>query len=469
MAEFQLSIVYDHEPQKLGFYCMLGFVPIWTLAAPFMLGAFCTYFIIHPESLTNLPLLFIAGLLFGLAAVTVAGFLVTGFFEDNRILITENGISFQPLFATALKRRRQRGWSELAKIFLQSSEEAETINLVFKDGGGATIDTDKLKAEDMEKLLMAVEAFARDAEKDSNLLNYQANLQNKNKGLTGLSYTELFDDELARRFHSTAFVPLEPGSTLQQGRLKIIRQMAFGGFSAIYLAQQDEVETVVLKEAVVPNSTDPALRDKAIAYLKNEAGILCSLSHPDIARVLDFFVEDDRHYLLLEHIAGQDLRQFIKQNGPQSEARVTAWAKTLSSILNYLHGQNPPVVHRDLTPDNIVLKNDGTIKLIDFGAANEFLGTATGTLIGKQAYIAPEQLRGKTNPASDLYALGGTLHFLLTGQDPVPLAVSRPKELVPEISQSLSDLVGRLTAFESRERISDVAVLQAELEKLAVP
>src|SRR5207237_6197438 len=124
----------------------------------------------------------------------------------------------------------------------------------------------------------------------------------------------------------------------------------------------------------------------------------------------------------------------IRQNGAQKETTVLKWAAEVAEILTYLHKRNPPIIHRDLTPDNLVLKNEGTVHLIDFGAANQFVGTATGTLVGKQAYIAPEQLRGKADLQSDLYSLGGTLHYLLTGKDPIPLMVAHPNEVLPDIS-----------------------------------
>ena len=108
----------------------------------------------------------------------------------------------------------------------------------------------------------------------------------------------------------------------------------------------------------------------------------------------------------------------------------------------------------------ILRKKDGTIALIDFGAANFFLGTATGTMIGKQAYIAPEQLRGKARPASDLYAFGGTLHFLLTGEDPEPLSPSRA--VTRGENAEMDALVEAMTQMEAAERPqSAAAVLEA--------
>ncbi len=150
---------------------------------------------------------------------------------------------------------------------------------------------------------------------------------------------------------------------------------------------------------------------------------LLKISHPNIVKVLDYFIEQDRNYLMLEYVNGQDLRQLVKQNGPQKESTVINWALQMVSILKYLHEQDPPLIHRDFTPDNIVLCDDGSIVVIDFGAANEFIGNATGTFVGKHAFIAPEQFRGKAVVQSDIYALGCTLYFLLTGQEPEALSI----------------------------------------------
>lgn len=463
MAEFQLALVYDSKPQKMGFMSSLLFVPVWTMVAPFMLGCFLTYLIRSPDALAKVHTLILLLVILGFVTIIVGGFLLTAYLEDNQLFVTNAGITFQPLFAPTLKMKRRRQWDELKRVFISGNEGEETLSLLYSDGGSAALSLSCLQEKDLEQFLMAVEAFARKAEIDSEVRNYQTNLQNKTKGLLGVSYTQLWDDELSRRFHSTSFVPLEPDATLRQGKLKIVRQLAFGGFSAIYLAQMDGLDLVVLKEAVVPASADPQTKEQAIKYLEKESAMLCALSHPSIAVVKDFFVEEERHYLLLEYINGADLRQYVKQNGAVPHAQVLSWAIEMAEILSYLHGQNPPIIHRDLTPDNIVLQNDGRIKLIDFGAANEFLGTATGTLIGKQAYIAPEQLRGKATLASDLYSLGGTLHFLLTASEPVPLSHSRPLDHNAQINAALSQVVEKLTAYEECDRFADASVLKEEL------
>jgi serine/threonine-protein kinase len=182
--------------------------------------------------------------------------------------------------------------------------------------------------------------------------------------------------------------------------------------------------------------------------------------------VLDYFVEERRHYVVLEYVRGQDLKQLVRQKGPQAQTLVIEWALQIAAILEFLHGQKPPIIHRDLTPDNLILKNDGTIALIDFGVANEFLGTVTGTMVGKQAYIAPEQLRGKAKPLSDLYAFGGTLNFLLTGIDPRPLSEANPSLLKPELLLEFSKLVGDLTKLDESKRIASAEDVTNRLKQI---
>lgn len=131
---------------------------------------------------------------------------------------------------------------------------------------------------------------------------------------------------------------------------------------------------------------------------------------------------------MLEYIQGDNLREYVRKHGPLEESLVIDLMLQMADVLCYLHQQNPPIIHRDFTPDNLVLKADRSLIVIDFGAANEYIGTATGTLIGKQCYMPPEQVRGKSDLSTDLYALGGTASFLLTGNDPEALRSSHPRK-----------------------------------------
>jgi len=138
----------------------------------------------------------------------------------------------------------------------------------------------------------------------------------------------------------------------------------------------------------------------------------------------------------------------------------------MAHMLAYLHEQPEPIIHRDFTPDNLLLKSDGSIVVIDFGAANFFLGTATGTMIGKQAYIAPEQLRGKACPLSDIYALGCCLYYLSTGVDPEPLSPSHPREKVSSISPAFDKLVASCTQMEKEDRPQSARAVLSALKEL---
>jgi serine/threonine-protein kinase len=290
----------------------------------------------------------------------------------------------------------------------------------------------------------------------------ELNIEAKDLGLT---YTELWEDELKRRFKAAAFMPLSPGLIMKGGSLTVVRQLALGGLSAVYLCQLDGKKLVVLKESVVPEDAKAELKDKAREMFAREAQLLMKISHPHIVQVLDYFVEGGRSYLMLDYVSGQDLRQYVKQNGRLREFQVIEWAKQIAAILAYLHNQEPPILHRDFTPDNLVVCADQSIVAIDFGAANEFIGNATGTFVGKQAFIAPEQFRGKACIQSDIYAFGGTIFYLLTGEDPEALSQSEPSEML-EISPGLNRLVADCTALELDGRIKSADEVLERLKAL---
>ena len=267
------------------------------------------------------------------------------------------------------------------------------------------------------------------------------------------SYTSIWTDALDSQFAATSFEPLRTTATLQNGLYEVRMQLASGGLSAVYLAQAKK-EKVILKESVLPLDTDERTLKKAKELFEREGRLLARLSHPQIAKVMDFFVEDGRDYIVLQYIPGESLRQRIRSAAAPSQMEITHWALQIAEIITYLHELEPPVIHRDLTPDNLLIREDGTVMLIDFGVSNEFVSRATGTLVGKQAFIPPEQFRGKSEPKSDVYAFGATLHFLLTGEDPEPLAVSNPSNVNGAIPVILNQLVAACTDMNPSNRPS---------------
>jgi serine/threonine-protein kinase len=318
----------------------------------------------------------------------------------------------------------------------------------------------------VEQFLLAVQMWAPQV-CDESLNSMQNSLRLSASNSDQSSYTELWEEELGRRFSPTSYIPLEIGKVLRQSTLKVVNPLSSGGLSALYLCQLNGKELVVLKEAVIPESGTESVREKAREMFEREAHLLMKLDHGGIVHVLDFFTEGERNYLLLEYVNGVDLKQLVKQNGAQREADVLEWAIQIAGALKHLHEREQPIIHRDLTPDNIVLRNDGQTVIVDFGAANEFIGTATGTFVGKHSFIAPEQLRGKATTQSDIYAFGCTLFYLLTGSEPEALTASNPKELVPGVSDELAELIESCTQLEVRDRYQSVAQMLPVLRRLA--
>lgn len=468
VAELEISVQYKSVPARAGMFTMGLLMPVWAIIVPFCLGLFIALLLQMPGRVTPVSA---ALVLLGLIVVPIIAIVVSAICEDDRLLISKEGLSFPIRMLPILRFRRERVWADLQSVTLDLTNSdlgkpTGNLTLFFKSGGCAPIRLKDVPSADLEQLLLAIEVWGVDCKRPPELIEFQNSLQNETRGIEQVSYTQMWEEELSRRFSATSFVPLEPGHNLCGGRLEIVRQLAFGGLSAIYLAQLHKGDLVVVKEAVVPANADEASRNKALELFQREAMFLVKLNHPQIAKVYDYFFEEGRYYLTLEYLRGQDLRQLIKQNGAQPEENVLLWAQQIASILEYLHAQSPPIIHRDVTPDNLVRQLDDAIVMIDFGAANEFVGTATGTLVGKQAYIAPEQLRGRASLSSDIYALGGTMFYLLTGQDPEALCESHPREVNSEVSEELDALVARCTAMEETDRPVSAQAVRVILDEM---
>lgn len=440
----RLLIQYKEDQARNGLFIALALAPLWAgwalYVSSMLLHAIIVAGIVGYEDLFAL-LLFYAGLgVVGAATIFVC--------LDNRLVLTQDGLELPRRFWLEMGFKRKRDWSDLRVIEFKN----EQLTLRFRHGE-ARFKLAGLKTSNLRDLVMAVRSNNPDANCVFDRKALEMGIPGVQHNPNDESFTTIWERELASRFGSTAFVPLEAKTKLQNGRLTVIGQVSFGGLSAVYLCKDALGESVVLKEAVVPLNSDAACKAKALEMFKREARILQGLSHPNIARVLDHFVENDRDYLVLEHISGADLRAYIKEHGAQPERLIMRWTLEVADILAYLHNQDPPIIHRDVTPDNLVLDRTGVIKLIDFGAANEFIASATGTLVGKQSYIAPEQFRGKSVPQSDIYSLGCTLYYLATGNDPMPLSRSGLPDDLKANMPELNKLIEDCTAMELNDRI----------------
>ena len=251
--------------------------------------------------------------------------------------------------------------------------------------------------------------------------------------------------ETAKKGYPSSILPA--GTTLQD-RYKITKLIGQGGMGAIYIADDTRFSNrvCVIKE-MLDNFTDFEQRDLAVKNFLREADVLASLHYHGIPEVYDRFSEGNRHYLVMEYINGGDLEQKLEQREePFNEKNVLNWASQICEILNYLHSQEPPVIYRDMKPANLMLTKEGKIYIVDFGIARFFNPTKKGTMIGTQGYAPPEQYRGLIEPRSDIYALGATMHHLLTGRDPqdeAPFSFPPVRKLNPNISVPAERLIAK--------------------------
>lgn len=265
-----------------------------------------------------------------------------------------------------------------------------------------------------------------------------------------------------------------PPQTILQGRYQILSVQGVGGMGAVYKARDlrfNAVLKIVAVKEMINAAPDPRLRKIAIQNFEREANILASLSHLAIPKIFDYFSEGTRSYLILEFIEGQTLERLLEEHRqPFSPQEVVAWGLQVCEVLSYLHNQTPPIVFRDMKPSNLMLKPDGYLMVIDFGIAKVFEYGQRGTMIGTEGYSPPEQYRGVAEPRGDLYALGATLHHLLTGRDPrlePPFTFhERPIRLFnTEVSPALESAIMKALAYDPQERYSSAIEFATELSK----
>ncbi len=352
-------------------------------------------------------------------------------------------------------------WSKLQNIRIERPKgKTSTLHdqLVFEsaDSGNLKIKLNSLDSfEDKEWILKAIKAWAPAVKRDASVFQSLS-------APADYSYTELWLQALSAPPQRERLKPLVSGLKLKQGKYRVCDLLGVGGQGQAYIAEEAfSGQSLVLKEFILPVFVDISVRKSALEQFENEARILRQLQHPQIVKLLDYFVEDHRAYLVLEHIDGASLKELVEKQGPLPEPQVKALAEQMCKILSYLHNLAPPVVHRDFTPDNLILSMDGTLKLIDFNVAQEQESTTIGTVVGKHAYLPPEQFRGLPTCQSDIFALGATLHYLLTGEDPEPISVSHPAKANPKVSQELDSIVAKATAPDQKKRFQNIEELSS--------
>ncbi|NNJ11624.1 PQQ-binding-like beta-propeller repeat protein [Chloroflexales bacterium ZM16-3] len=260
-----------------------------------------------------------------------------------------------------------------------------------------------------------------------------------------------------------AALQMLPSGTVLQGRYRVEEPIGIGGMSVVYrgrdLRFKDVARYCAIKE-MSQSAPDSHTRALNLKNFERESGLLATLQHPSIPKVYDFFEEGGRIYLVLELVPGKDLEAVLEESGnPLSEARVASWAIQICDVLSYLHKHTPePIVFRDMKPSNVMVVGEDRIVLIDFGIARNLnRSDRKGTMIGTEGYSPPEQYRGMAEPQGDLYALGATMHHLLTNTDPrmeTPFTFQeRPiRQLNPAVSLEMDALIVKALEYDLSAR-----------------
>lgn len=281
---------------------------------------------------------------------------------------------------------------------------------------------------------------------------------------------------------------LEPGDLLRD-RYRIIGLVGAGGMGTVYLADDIRLEgrQCAIKEILLQPHFSHEMAKNVRKQFYKEASMLARLDHPGLPKVSDYFSIEERDYLVMDFVPGQNLLEITSDVRREArfldEITVISWIDQICDTLTYLHSQQPPVLHRDVKPANVKLTPDGRLKLVDFGLVKPLDPNDPSTLTGLQGagslpYAPLEQYvdhLGHTDARSDLYALGATMYHLLTRNTPAsaqerfiePESLPPPQKVNPHISPTLSQVILAAMAPHPRDRPPSVAAWQQMLHSCA--
>ena len=271
----------------------------------------------------------------------------------------------------------------------------------------------------------------------------------------------------------------QPGEIIQD-RYCITGVLGKGGVAITYSAIDLKTDSPALKDiashiAIKVISLKQLDNWKQIELFQREAEVLKKLEHSAIPSYIDYFdIETDSNlgfYLVQQLAPGKSLFQLVESGWRVGEKEVKDIAQQVLEILSYLHSLDPPVIHRDIKPNNLIRSDDGKIYLVDFGAVqNTYYNTLMqgSTVVGTYGYMSPEQFRGQALPATDLYSLGATLLYLLTHRSPAELPQDTLKlnfRSVVNISESFADWLDKILEPDIEDRFNSADVALVELFK----
>ena len=259
--------------------------------------------------------------------------------------------------------------------------------------------------------------------------------------------------------------------TLIDGKYEVLREIGRGGMSVVYLAMDTRLNKQWAIKEIARKAND-ANNEIVVSSLLAEANLMKKLDHPSLPRIVDIIEEHDTIYVVMDYIEGEPLSKILELYGAQDQDLVIEWGKQLCDVLFYLHNCEPPIIYRDMKPANVMLRPDGTVKLIDFGIAREYKRSKTADTesLGTRGYAAPEQFGGKgqTDARTDIYCFGVTLYHLVTGLNPCepPYELYPIKQVNPNFYDGLQYLIQKCTQMNPEDRFQSCDEIRYVLDNI---
>ena len=252
------------------------------------------------------------------------------------------------------------------------------------------------------------------------------------------------------------------------GKYEILSLIGEGGMSRVWLARDQRLNKLWAVKEIDRVARD-ANNAVVVQSLIAEANLMTRLDHPALPRIVDIVEDEKTVYVVMDYVEGKSLKRVMRDLGrPMDEKDVISWGTQLCDVLEYLHTRTPPVIYRDMKPSNVMLRDDGSVKLVDFGIAREYKEDRSSDtqILGTRGYAAPEQLSRvrQSDVRTDVYALGVTLWSLVTGLAPSEVDVLRPiRQVDPGLSEGLEHIIDRATRQDPAERYQSCAEMRYDL------
>lgn len=250
---------------------------------------------------------------------------------------------------------------------------------------------------------------------------------------------------------------------LLDNRYEIIKVLGEGGMSTVYLAKDKR-----LNKNWAVKEVKESFKDQV--DLSAEPNILKNLNHSGIPKIIDIFNENDNLYIVEDYIEGNNLDQYIKINSDISITSILSITTKICEILEYLHGLEPPIIYRDLKPQNIIISKEQQVTLVDFGISKIYKvnGNMDTVALGTRGYAAPEQYgANQSNISTDIYGLGAVMFFLVNKRSPNTITEPfKDESYSMEISKEIKDIIKRCMQIEPGERFESINALKKHIENI---